>query len=52
MGIPALQIELPLSLRKLIMSEPHKYIKDMAAAILETYNEVILPAWKIRKTPL
>ena len=24
----------------------------MAAAILETYNEAILPAWKMRKTPL
>jgi hypothetical protein len=45
MGIPAFQIELPRSVRNQIMLSPHKYIREMAKAILDTYRQVIVPNW-------
>jgi hypothetical protein len=42
LGVPAMQIEFPRSLRSMIMSDPH-YITSLARAILSVYKEVIVP---------
>jgi len=44
MGIPAIQLEIPRSVRNLIANSPKK-IAGMATAILDLYWEVIVPMW-------
>jgi len=33
------------------MANPNRYIRGMAAAIVETYKEIMVPAWAIKATP-
>lgn len=51
LGIPAMQIELPRSIRALLIRDD-LILRKFAEAILETYSEVIVPKWKDRKTEL
>ena len=50
-GIPAIQIELPRSIRALLIRD-EKVLRSFASVILDTYSEVIVPKWKERKTEL
>jgi len=36
----------------MIAMSPEKLIKPMAKAILEIYNEVIVPAWAMKEMPI
>jgi len=50
LGILAVQIELPRSLRTLIMEDSTQtYIKQLASSIHETYREILIPNWAGKK---
>ena len=49
LGIPAMQLEIPRSVRALLMYND-MYMIGMAKAILNTYQEVICPYWERKKT--
>ena len=51
LGIPALQLEIPRSVRALLIRDP-VYLSQLAKCILSTYKDVLEPIWKQRKTDI
>lgn len=51
LGIPAMQLEIPRSLRALLIREK-VYMSQLAKCILSTYKEVVEPLWKQKKTDI
>ena len=49
MGIPSLQLEIPPDFRK-NLADSDKMIELWATAIIEMYNEVIVPTWALKTT--
>jgi hypothetical protein len=51
LGIPAMQLEIPKSLRILLIKDSTK-LRNFANAILSTYQEVIVAEWEKKQTEL
>lgn len=51
LGIPAMQIEFPRSIRRLLISDRSKIV-SLAKCILDTYEQIIVPLWNMKKTDL
>ena len=51
LGIPAMQLEFPRSLRSLLIREP-RHMEGLAKCILSAYEEVIVPQWQSKKTEI
>lgn len=51
LGIPTLQLEIPLKMRALLFSDA-QFSKAFLGVILETYAEVVTPWWPTRVLPL
>jgi hypothetical protein len=49
LGIPAVQLEIPRSVRALLINDP-TYLREFARCILLTYQEVIVPSWAQKQT--
>lgn len=51
LGIPAMQIEFPRSLRNLLIKEK-TLVTALATCILDTYEQFVVPHWQTKKTEL
>jgi hypothetical protein len=48
LGIPAIQIEIPNAVRKVLVKRP-QIVRDLAKQILTFYSQVLCPLWKDKK---